>query len=104
MRSGAGGRAAKVNYNSACDLERFEKFRNLVLNIASAKKLAKMFAITIKDILNIIPSSVCSIFVLTPNLIQNKKLNDFKLLMQKSVLDGKYIDVIGMLDVPMVDP
>ena len=69
-----------MNYNSACDLERFEKFKNLVMSIASARKLAKIFAVVIKEILNIIPSSTCSIFVITPNLIQSKKLYDFKLL------------------------
>ena len=93
-----------MNYNSACDLERFEKFKALVMNISSVRKLAKMFATVIKEIQTIIPCSSCCIFVITPNLIVNKQLIDFKLFMQKSVLDGKYIDVIGLNDCPMADP
>ena len=53
---------------------------------------------------NIIPTSSVSIFVITPNLILNKQLVDFQMILQKSVLDGKFIDVIGPSDATMADP
>ena len=86
MRSGthlntltAPGRAIKVNYNSACDLERFEKFKCVIMTLSEVRKLARLFAITIKEMPNIIPTSSVSIFVITPNMILNRQLVDFKL-------------------------
>lgn len=111
MRSGvnltttnAPGRAIKVNYNSACDLERFEKFKSVIQTLSEVRKLARLFAITIKEIPNIVPTSSVSIFVITPNMILNRQLVDFKLILQKSVLDGKFIDVVGPSDTTMADP
>ena len=66
--------------------------------------MAKLFSIVIKEIPNIIPSLNCSIFVLTPNLIFNKQLVDFSLVLQKSFIEGKNIDVIGNCDNDVIDP
>lgn len=106
LRSGAalGGRAARVNYNSACDLERFERFKSVVMNVATCRKLAKLCSIVIKDMQAVIPCSSCAIFVVTPGLFKSKQLLDFQLFMQKSFVDGKYIDVIGKADTQMADP
>lgn len=106
MRSGAqvAHRTLKVNYNTVCDLERFEKFKTVVQNISSAKKLAKLFATVIKEVPSIIPCSVCCIFVITPNLVLNRQLIDYELILQKSVIDGKFIDVVGLSDASMLEP
>ena len=72
MATSAPGRTVKVNYNSACDLERFEKFKAVVMTLSEARKLARLFAIVIKELPNIIPVSSVSIFVITPNMILNK--------------------------------
>lgn len=100
MRSGAQisgqpGRTLKINYNSACDLERFEKFKNVIMTLSEIRKLARLFSLIIKEMPNLIPTSSVSIFVIKPNMITQKKLVDFQLILQKSVLDGKFIDVIG---------
>ena len=66
-----------MNYNSACDLERFEKFKSVVMTLSEVRKLARLFALTIKEMPNLIPTSSVSIFVIKPNLITQKKLVDF---------------------------
>jgi len=61
MRSGAqiggghGNRQHRVNYNSACDLDRFEKFKVTMLSVAGIKKLAKLLACVIKEMQNAVP-------------------------------------------------
>ena len=74
------------------------------MNLSTVKKLAKLFATTISDLAAVIPSASCCIFLITPNMIMNRQLLEHRLMMQKSVLEGKYIDAIGKLDVPMADP
>ena len=55
--SAAPGRGAlKVNYNSACDLERFEKFKSVVMTLSETRKLARLFNLTIREMPNIIPT------------------------------------------------
>ena len=94
----------KINYNSACDLERFEKFKGVAMTLSECRKLARLFSVIIKEMPNIIPTSSVSIFVITPNMILQKQLVAFSLILQKSVLDGKFIDVIGPSDATMADP
>ncbi len=43
------GRHHRVNYNSQCDLDRFEKFKATMLQLAGVKKLAKLLATVIKE-------------------------------------------------------
>ena len=77
----AGRIPSKINYNSACDLERFQKFRATVINLASVKKLARLFSIVIKEVPLLIPCSAINIFVFTPNLVKSRKLASFQLMM-----------------------
>ena len=83
MRSGAqaGPRTLKVNYNTVCDLERFEKFKAVVQNISTVKKLARLFSVLIKEMPGVIPCSSCCIFVVTPNLIYNRHLVEHNLIL-----------------------
>jgi hypothetical protein len=82
MRSGVqigggvgGGRHHKVNYNSACDLDRFEKFKATMLNLAGLRKLAKLLATIIKEIPNILPCESVGIFISNQGMIANKQLS-----------------------------
>lgn len=75
IRSGANiarGRTVKINYNSACDLERVEKFKTAINNLAGMRKLAKMFQLIIRDMRSIIPCESVGIFVMTPHLLANR--------------------------------
>ena len=89
-----GGRTrGKVNYNVSCDLDRFEKFRNTILSLAGVKKATRLAAVTIKEMPKMIPCSQCCIFVLQNGLMNNKQFeSDPSLILQKAVVDGRYID------------
>ena len=101
----AGGRIpTKINYNSACDLERFQKFRAMVNNLSQVKKLPRLFSIIIKEIPTVIPSSTVQIFSFFPNLVKSRKLAGNGLVLQNTSLDGKFLDVIGLDETELADP
>ena len=47
------------------------------MTLSEVRKLARLFALMIKEMPNLIPTSSVSIFVIKPNLITQKKLVDF---------------------------
>ena len=64
IRSGAHiSRGVKINYNSACDLDKLERFKASMFNFASVKKLTKLMALIIKDIPTLIPCEGVGVFV-----------------------------------------
>jgi hypothetical protein len=90
----------RVNYNFVCDLERFEKFNSFTGSFAECKKVAKFILLFIEQIKLIVHCQIVSVFVFRNDLIDFKRLSK-NLMVQKTVLDGKYVDVIGLTKYPL---
>ena len=102
-----GAPIVKVNYNNACDLDRLEKFKGLIHDLAQTKKLARVIGLIFTGMQDVLPGQQPSVFVFQANLLENAKgkikLGE-DLLLQRTVLDGRGLDVIGQRSQPMSDP
>ena len=63
MRSGAGvhGRTHKINYNTACDYDRMDRFKSQLFHLMEAKKLPRLMALVIREIPGMISCESCGI-------------------------------------------
>lgn len=72
--------------------------------MASAKKLARLLSIVIKEMPSVIPSSSVSIFSFVPRTVLLERLREFKLTLQNTSLDGKFVDVVGLENTDITEP
>ena len=63
----------KVNYNNACDLERLEKFKRIVNDVASNKKLARIISSIFSVMTEVLPAQLPSMFIFKSELLENSK-------------------------------
>ena len=68
------------------------------------RKLPKLFQLVISEMPNLVPCESVGVFVMIPNLIINRQLTEYKLQIQKSMLDGKSFDVINPMQEDMPEP
>lgn len=85
----------RVNYNFVCDLERFEKFKTFMSALADCKRFSRFLQMFLEHIKNYISCDVPSVFILKEGLLSYQDLTN-DVLGQKTVLDGKYIDMVGL--------
>ena len=58
-----GSNYVKVNYNNACDLDRLEKFKQVIKDIAQTRKLARVIGLIFDCIQDVLPCQQPCIFV-----------------------------------------
>ena len=60
----------KVNYNSVCDLERFEKFNDFVTQISTCKRISKFTHLFLELIRNVVHCHISSCFLFQNNMLE----------------------------------
>ena len=96
---GEGAPIVKINYNNACDLDRLDKFKLLIQEFTKIKKFGNVINFIIKTLPSIIPCQEACLFIFHTKILENKKGKvklDPELLLQKTLLEGRNIDVIGL--------
>jgi hypothetical protein len=90
----------KVNYNYTCDLERFDKMTAFLTSFADCKRMPKYLQLFLEQVKTFISCSLGSVFVFQSGIFNYKDLSK-DLTAQKSSLDGKFIDIIGLTRHPL---
>lgn len=63
-----------MNYNTACDVDRFDKFRQQMVVLANTRSLPKLMSIVIREMSSVILCESVGIFIAKANLILSKQL------------------------------
>ena len=66
----------KVNYNAVCDLERLEKFRDLVSTVANMKRIWRAFSTILTQCLEVINCQSGSIFMFKQDILDTKHMTE----------------------------
>lgn len=61
----------RVNYNSMCDLERFEKFNTFINAFTVTMPISKFFLYFLESVKNVVMCQISSIFVFKSDLLEN---------------------------------
>ena len=81
-------------------MDRFEKFNNFVAQLATCKRVSKFISLFLELIKDVVHCEITSVFAFKSELIDSRnKIKD--IIIQKTVLDGKYVDMVGLSQHPI---
>lgn len=93
----------KINYNYACDADRFECFNHFMSTLSECKRIERLVHVYLEQVKNFVMCSNSSVFALLSDLIDFKFFNK-DVAAQKAVIEGKYVDSFGLARLPLAEP